>query len=175
LVFDIPEQAFNNTSWLSGDLGFFSDPNQIFHLPDFDPSALSFNPTTELEISVGTQPLVQDTPAYLDSNFFQSPLDNQSTPVEFTSFVPFSEDFSYLDYNTFSDGRYSTTEAASSTLSSLLPPLPAAADDLATADESSVVPSSSYTPPAGAAYSSTRRVGGSWAHYTRERLVAPSA
>ena len=174
MVFDIPEPAFNNSSWLSGDLGFFSDPNQIFHLPDFDPSALSFNPTTELEISVGTQPLVQDTPAYLDSNVFQNPLD-QSTPVEFSSFIPFSTDFSYLDYNTFSDGRYSTTEAASSTLSNLLPPLPQAADDLVEASENLDVPSSSYTPPAGAAYSSTRRVGGSWAHYTRERLVAPSA
>lgn len=174
LVFDIPEPAFNNASWLSGDLAFLSDPNQIFHLPDFDPSALSFNPTTELEISVGTQPLVQDTPAYLDTNFFQNPLDVQSTPVDFSSFVPFSTDFSYLDYNTFSDGQYSTTEAGSSAFSNLLPPLPPATDDPVAADESPA-PSSSYIPPAGAAYSSTRRVGGSWANYTRERLVAPSA
>jgi hypothetical protein len=175
LVFDIPEPAFNNSSWLSDDLSFL-DPNQVFHLPDFDPSAMSFNPSTELEISVGTQPLVQDSPTYLDPNFFPNPLDIHSSPIEFSQGSSlFSPDFSYLNYNTFSDGQYSATEAASSTLPELLPPLHAAVPDLVAAEEIPIVPSSSYMPPAGASYSSTRRVGGNWAHYTRERLVAPSA
>jgi len=160
------------------------DPS-IFQLSHFDPNSLTSHPSGEIEVSMGqlhfpfeTQPSQLSSPDFSNFDFgsLSGPssshyLDNTNTgisPVDHTtdlaSLFPShavdptssaSENVDFSSYLNFDDVPPDVTPSRH-TQSQSMPPIEQQAI------ETTTTPSAPYIPPAGAAYSSTRRVGASW-------------
>lgn len=167
LSFDLPQ----TNSWPGHESSEFNDIQailsatgdpSIFELSNFDPQSLLDHPTGQLEVSLGQMnfPGFEDSiPNMSDFPYFSSqpyttdigptelPGDFYFPPVDAPTSIShdFSGSYNADDFLNF-DGNASDVSSSQSA-----PP----------AEEPSDTPRP-YVPPSGAAFSSTRRVGGSW-------------
>lgn len=174
MLFSVPPDQL---SWLQSDAQSFDghgmplaplqQNDSVYRLDDFDPSILSLDPQSEVEVSLGS------LPPFHDNNFFDSlfPVNN-----DFMSSLPqldpdpslFGMSSHDLTNMFFDLSETYPAEDASTSQPAADPPVPQ--------QPAASSSSSSYTPPAGAAYSSNRRVGANWASslYAREELLSRS-
>ncbi|TFK75332.1 hypothetical protein BDN72DRAFT_787252 [Pluteus cervinus] len=175
--FEQNSSAFDAT--LQAFLSSTGDPS-IFQLSNFDPQSLATNPTGEIEVSLGQVAFPYETdssghqlPDFSSFTFVSptadpNPVPALETPIhsvdplahDFTKF--FSDTEAPLDYSSYNADDYLNFDNSTISDDSHAPtPVERRVSGGAPLTPA-VIPSSSYVPPAGAAYSSTRRVAGSW-------------
>jgi hypothetical protein len=148
--------------------------SSIFHLSNFDPNSLMAHPLGEIEVSMGQAPFTFEqqsnqlsSPDFSNFDFGSlsgpSRMDNVNTGISTEDHAPLfpahgvdpsysaSESIDFSNYLNFDDVPLDVTP-------SLPPPTTQPVEPQPMETTSPSAPS----PPAGAAYSSTRRVGASW-------------
>ncbi|KIL68921.1 hypothetical protein M378DRAFT_176509 [Amanita muscaria Koide BX008] len=141
---------------LQAFLSATADPS-IFHLNNIDVNLLTANPTGEIELSMGQVPLAFENilaPSIPDFSTFDFGVMAGPSSHSLDALAPCSESTDSIAYN--ADEFLNLDETLTTTFPSIPNPTPSETPP------SSAPCSNAYVPPPGAAYSSTRRVGGTW-------------
>jgi len=183
--FDLQPIALQNVrSWIS-EPGVFDEAIQallsatgdplIFQLDNFDASALTANPSGEIEVSMGQSALYPFDPSFIPDfsgfNFAESSTTvsqtftaNSISPTDeaahYASVFSGNTLYSSLDHDSYNAADFINFDGVPDSISISPADIPSPSQLLDQTSET--LQSTPYLPPAGATHSSTRRVAGSW-------------
>ena len=181
MTFELPSSAENQLqNWTQFQDTQYMDPYAflqtattpgLFEIQSLDQSALSSDPTGEVEIAVGNIHTSDDVSNFLGSSFF----DSNAVPGQMlngvTADYPGSDGYNinqFLNFTFDMDASYHPMTPldgpSTNNFGDSLEQIPTT-ESIPEPSETVAGPSSLYVPPAGAAHSSSRRVGGNWASF----------